>query len=515
MAAVERPTSVTVISALVIVAGVVALVVLPFLFLSEEGRFALEDAGVSVGPALIESVVAGAITLILGIAILQGRNWGRMVYLWLNPIYSAASWFLYGFYSADIPGVVFYIAALWFLTRPDAAAYFAQRARAPRQAEITSERGQRRETLPGDGTLTQGDGTPGQVRAPEAPQAAWLRFRSGSRAGQTIPIRSASVTIGRAADNDVVVDDATVSRHHARVSFDDGQFYVEDTKSISGTLVEGEPITRDAIAPGNRLRMGQTELVLVQSQGPAATRMPGDSAPASHPPAHTTVIPNEQDIMAWLAVTAGPDKGKSYQLKVGDNTIGRGADNDLVIQDGSVSRSHAMIRVQEDSFVLVDLGSGSGTRAGGRTLEGKPLKTGSVISVGQTQLSLVQTEGHDPVELATMTGQTVVVQPGEASGGVLVVQSGPDAGKSFALAAGDNLIGREPDGKVLLTDGAVSRRHALIRKEQDRFVIFDLGSRSGTRVDGESMGGHRLSAGEVITLGRSELTLMRTGSKEQ
>ena len=114
-----------------------------------------------------------------------------------------------------------------------------------------------------------------------------------------------------------------------------------------------------------------------------------------------------------------------------------------------------------------------------------------------------------------MTGQTVVVQPGDANGGVLVAQSGPDAGKSFALAAGDNLIGREPDSKVLLTDGTVSRRHALIRKERDRLVVFDLGSQSRTRVDGESISGHRLSHGETISVGRSEVTLMQIGSKEQ
>ena len=97
---------------------------------------------------------------------------------------------------------------------------------------------------------------------------------------------------------------------------------------------------------------------------------------------------------------------------------------------------------------------------------------------------------------------------------MLVVQSGTDAGKSFALVPGDNLIGREPGITVELSDNTVSRRHAMIRSEQGRQVVFDLGSRTGTQVDGESISGHRLSAAETITLGTTEIVLMLVESKE-
>jgi len=371
--------------------------------------------------------------------------------------------------------------------------------------------------LGGQQTAAEGVSTVVGGQAMAGAPTAFLHFKSGPRAGQSIPLGAGTISIGRGPDNDVVMDDPTVSRQHARITYHDGQYFVEDAGSMSGTLVEGVAATRTLLSSGASVQMGETEVVFMEA-GPSTAAAAASGTPATagpQRPAETIVMGQPEGVMAWLAVTAGPEKGKTYQLKVGDNTIGRDADNDLVIQDASVSRSHAMIRVQEGSFLLVDLGSSSGTRVGGRTLEGGPLKTGAVINVGQTQLSLVQTEGQDRVELATMTGQTVVVQPGEASGGVLVAQSGPDSGKSFALAAGDNLIGREPDSKVLLTDGTVSRRHALIRKEQDRFVIFDLGSESGTRVDGESMSGHRLSPGETISVGRSEVTLMQMGSKEQ
>ena len=75
------------------------------------------------------------------------------------------------------------------------------------------------------------------------------------------------------------------------------------------------------------------------------------------------------------------------------------------------------------------------------------------------------------------------------------------------------MIGREAGITVLLADDTVSRRHALIRYEQGRYVVFDLGSRTGTQVDGENISGHRLSPAETITLGTTEIVLMLVGTK--
>ena len=94
-----------------------------------------------------------------------------------------------------------------------------------------------------------------------------------------------------------------------------------------------------------------------------------------------------QCVMAWLAVTAGPQKGMTYQLKIGDNTIGREG-CDLVIEDTAVSRRHAMIKVQGASFLLIDTGS----------LGGKIVNPGSVISLAgfapKVNLRLMVRQAH-------------------------------------------------------------------------------------------------------------------------
>jgi len=56
-------------------------------------------------------------------------------------------------------------------------------------------------------------------------------------------------------------------------------------------------------------------------------------------------------------------------------------------------------------------------------------------------------------------------------------------GRRYALHSGDNLVGREA-GDVLLVDGTVSRKHAVITVTEDGVTVTDQGSTNGTRVDG-------------------------------
>ena len=96
--------------------------------------------------------------------------------------------------------------------------------------------------------------------------------------------------------------------------------------------------------------------------------------------------------------------------------------------------------------------------------------------------------------------------------GVLLVKSGPAAGTSIALPDGDIVIGRDPGaGGATLNDPAVSGRHALVRRDQEAYVIYDLGSQNGTTVDGSPMPSKELKGGEAIVVGQTELQFV-TGS---
>lgn len=89
-----------------------------------------------------------------------------------------------------------------------------------------------------------------------------------------------------------------------------------------------------------------------------------------------------------------------------------------------------------------------------------------------------------------------------------LVVSGPDAGKSFKLAEGANIIGRDADCKVHLTDETVSRNHAQILYGDGSLSVSDLGSRPGTKVGDTVLTGAQVSNGDVVSMGQTRFTLM-------
>ena len=167
-----------------------------------------------------------------------------------------------------------------------------------------------------------------------------------------------------------------------------------------------------------------------------------------------------------------------------------------------------MLKYQDGKFILLDVGSAGGTKVNDQRVAGKALKAGGVIKVGQSQFTLVEVEAGESAQVATSSGATMVEQP-ESGGAVLVVQSGPDAGKSFPLVQGENAIGRYPGCQILVTDPSISRLHTMVRRDRENCFVYDLGSRTGTQVDGKTVSGHPLASGDVIAMGRSEIILMQ------
>ena len=90
---------------------------------------------------------------------------------------------------------------------------------------------------------------------------------------------------------------------------------------------------------------------------------------------------------------------------------------------------------------------------------------------------------------------------------MLVARKGPDAGKTFQLVEGDNVIGRG-EATVQLSDPQASRRHAVIRRSGDKFIVYDLGSTAGTIVDGQKVEGIKIKGTDKITLGSSTIVVM-------
>ncbi len=75
-------------------------------------------------------------------------------------------------------------------------------------------------------------------------------------------------------------------------------------------------------------------------------------------------------------------------------------------------------------------------------------------------------------------------------------------GHAFALAPGENVIGRDPDAAVFVDDTTVSRRHACLTVRGSEAVLEDLGSKNGTTVNGKPPAGPlALLHGDAVLVG--------------
>lgn len=69
------------------------------------------------------------------------------------------------------------------------------------------------------------------------------------------------INIGRRLDNQIVLDDAQVSRSHAQIQARDGRFVLFDLSSGAGTLVNGRRITQHILRPGDVISLARNRLV--------------------------------------------------------------------------------------------------------------------------------------------------------------------------------------------------------------------------------------------------------------
>jgi hypothetical protein len=100
-----------------------------------------------------------------------------------------------------------------------------------------------------------------RVDSPDFPCALRL---VPTRAGlPSAALHTASLTVGRAEDNDLVLADSEVSRHHARFERDGAGWLVFDLESTNGTWVNGENIQKSAIAEGDDLAFGRVRFTIL------------------------------------------------------------------------------------------------------------------------------------------------------------------------------------------------------------------------------------------------------------
>ena len=231
------------------------------------------------------------------------------------------------------------------------------------------------------------------------------------------PIRPflSRITVGSEGDNDLIISDKKVSMHQFIIEKESNQYFITDTNSAFGTILNGKKIEkRNRLSSGDVIRIGDHSLIFENTifennnngiidnskREPREEKKPATnpntvninlakSSEKSESPdidvVKETKAEADKDIQKdkinptphYLLTIFGPYLGSKYRLNLGTTKIGRDKTlNDIIINkatngeiDTSISRRHATILYEDDNYFIMDKRSKTRTRLNRRELK--------------------------------------------------------------------------------------------------------------------------------------------------
>jgi pSer/pThr/pTyr-binding forkhead associated (FHA) protein len=237
-----------------------------------------------------------------------------------------------------------------------------------------------------------------------------------------------------------------------------------------------------------------------------------------------------------ILISAGSPE-QVFPLSASQIRLGRDETNDIVLSDRQVSRLHARLECNEQGCILVDAGSANGTLVDGQLIKRVKLQSGSLIELGQSTLRFEQEalpsarsrpkpvksgrrgqasadqallsqfldkleqgtlESASPAEAASLRDQLLRIPR-------LIIHT-PEKTWEIQLKNQESwTIGRTPENDIIIDHQKVSRQHARIERQADKFVIRDLDSTNGTYLGQQPLQAHTLRHADTLFIGNVRL----------
>ena len=153
-----------------------------------------------------------------------------------------------------------------------------------------------------------------------------LIMRTGPTPGATFILEGDQLSIGRDSTNEITINDAEVSRRHARLTFQGGKYVLEDLGSTNGTFVNGQRLAGPRVLKAGEVVSFGEQIVLVfevTTNDPGATMVspraaaavPSVSRPAGPPP------PPPADYVGSVPAGPAPVASTPTPVKKGTNIL--------------------------------------------------------------------------------------------------------------------------------------------------------------------------------------------------
>ncbi len=231
-----------------------------------------------------------------------------------------------------------------------------------------------------------------------------LKFESAPL--KEVPLGTRPVTIGRAPDNDIQIDNLAVSNYHARVYVEAGSLVVEDLNSLNGSFLNDIRVERAMLKDGDAILIGKHEILVDQAHDAAVPLDGWRKAPA--PRVNETMILDtherrklfeaaaaagersqlspERSRVPTLTVMNGRTDQKEYRIASKLTVIGHSKMATVRLRGWFTPEVAAQINKHEDGYYL-----GRGDRVpkiNGVSIQGlTKLNDGDVIEVGRVRLN--------------------------------------------------------------------------------------------------------------------------------
>lgn len=330
-----------------------------------------------------------------------------------------------------------------------------------------------------------------------------LTILEGPDTGQEFELKKSEIILGRDSTCDLVFSSPAVSRRHARVFFENGEFLLEDMGSRNGTIVNNERLsTPHILQDGDKFYLGSAIRLSFTAPRQAADQTQlgeldatqlVDVEPALSKTVEGEALPDEQLIPPQLLVSIAGQEPRTYNLVKERLTIGRAPDNDIVIASPIISGLQATLERSGLGYNLkLNPGATNPIYSQGKPLAGEHfLNDGDVLRVGGQDPGLIVTMFYQWTAGAAMQAQQRQIEFGENN----QVQ-----------------IGRDSSNEVVLDSPLVSRFHAVVERVGQRYRVRDLNSTNGTYINDQLLDGETwLKAGDTIRVGPYRFDLAHEG----
>jgi transcriptional regulator with PAS, ATPase and Fis domain len=206
---------------------------------------------------------------------------------------------------------------------------------------------------------------------------------------------------------------------------------------------------------------------------------------------------------ARFVVNGGKDEGKEIVLQNPCVTIGTLPENGIVLTDTTVSRRHAVVEETAKGYLLRDLDSTNGTFLNGVRVREGYLAAGSVIRLGQTEMTFSPLEERLEILRSSADRFGALIgssQPMQEMYGILERIAPTDV---TVLLEGETGTGKELAARAI---------HAHSRRANGPFVVFDCGAVAPNLIESELFGHEKGAFTDAVKARQGAFELANDGT---